>query len=378
MAISLFSFFSGAGLLDLGFENNDLDYNIVFVNEYKQSFLNAYIYTRQHHNIHPPVYGYHCCDINDFMNPDYAILLQNYLQEQRGLNNIVGFIGGPPCPDFSVGGKNQGRDGENGILAQSYVNLIVAQQPDFFIFENVRGLVKTAKHREYFDELKYTLCNAGYVVSDTVLNSLSFGVPQDRDRVIMIGVLNNNHRRNIPIVGDGTLNFPWLQYAEFDADAIKQLPWPTEQPYRENGHRIFHYAVPESLTVQYWFTNNNVRNHPNGRDTFQVKAGRTKMLQIYEGDTSRKSFKRLHRWRYSPTAAYGNNEVHLHPYKTRRLSVSEAMAIQSLPTWFCLPEDMPLTHKFKVIGNGVPYLMALGIARTTNEFLNQVFLDEVN
>ncbi len=42
-------------------------------------------------------------------------------------------------------------------------------------------------------------------------------------------------------------------------------------------------------------------------------------------------YKRLHRWRYSPTACYGNNEVHLHPYKPRRISVAEALAIQSLP-----------------------------------------------
>ena len=87
------------------------------------------------------------------------------------------------------------------------------------------------------------------------------------------------------------------------------------------------------------------------------------MLTIQEGDTSRKSFKRLHRWKYSPTAAYGNNEVHLHPYRTRRLSVAEAMAIQSLPGWFELPPDVCLSAKFKMVGNGVPYLMALGIAR---------------
>ena len=373
MAISLFSFFSGVGLLDLGFENNDLDYNVVFVNEYQQSFLNAYSFARQNHNIPPPIYGYHCCDINDFFNADLAVLLQGHLQEQRNLNNIVGFIGGPPCPDFSVGGKNQGRDGENGILAQSYVNLIVAQQPDFFIFENVHGLIKTAKHREYFDELKHALRDAGYVISNTVLNSLSFGVPQDRDRVVMLGILNNNDRRNLPVIDDEFLDFPWLRYAIIDANAIKQLPWPTEQPYEENCRRIFHYPVPEFLTVQYWFTNNDVVNHPNGRDVFRVKAGREKMMQISEGDTSRKSFKRLHRWRYSPTAAYGNNEVHLHPYRTRRLSVAEAMAVQSLPAWFCLPEDMSLTHKFKVIGNGVPYLMALGIARAVNDFLHDIF-----
>ena len=67
-------------------------------------------------------------------------------------------------------------------------------------------------------------------------------------------------------------------------------------------------------------------HHPNARDVFKVKKGRKKIETIQEGDTTRKSFKRLHRWKYSPTACYGNNEVHLHPYKARRLSVAEAMA----------------------------------------------------
>lgn len=373
MDIALFSFFSGAGLMDLGFENSNSNYKIVLVNEYKKSFLDAYIFARQNQNFDQPVYGYHCCDINDFLNTDLAMLLQDYLQEQRQLSKIVGFIGGPPCPDFSEGGKNKGRDGENGVLARSYVDLIITQQPDFFIFENVRGLVKTAKHRQYFNELKESLRNAGYVLSDTILNSLSFGVPQDRDRVLMIGVLKNSNVRNLHVTNDGSLDFQWLQYATFDAEKIKELSWPTQMPYKENSRRTFQYQVPESLTVQYWFNLNQVDSHPNGMDIFQVKAGKNKIMQIPEGDTSGKSFKRLHRWRYSPTAAYGNNEVHLHPYKTRRISVSEAMAIQSLPAWFCLPENMTLTDKFKAIGNGVPYLMALGIARAVYDLLNEIF-----
>lgn len=373
MALSLFSFFSGSGLLDLGFEHNEMDYNIVLVNEYSRVFMDAYIYARHHHNQAPPLYGYHCCNINDFLNTDLKNNLQQYVQEQRNMNNIVGFIGGPPCPDFSVGGKNQGRDGQNGVLAGSYIELIVTHRPDFFLFENVRGLVKTAKHRQYFNELKETLRNAGYFLSDTVLNSLSFGVPQDRDRVVMIGVLGIGCGRNIPLTENGNMDFPWLRNATFNADTIKMLNWPREQLYREKSRRIFRYDVPETLTVQYWFIHNNVQRHPNARDIFNVKAGRRKMQQIAEGDTSRKSFKRLHRWRYSPTAAYGNNEVHLHPYETRRLSVSEAMAIQSLPAWFTLPREMSLTHKFKTIGNGVPYLMSLAIARSMHGFLHEIF-----
>ncbi|ECM5756065.1 DNA cytosine methyltransferase, partial [Salmonella enterica subsp. enterica serovar Enteritidis] len=88
-----------------------------------------------------------------------------------------------------------------------------------------------------------------------------------------------------------------------------------------------------------------------------------------EGDVSRKSYKRLHRNRFSPTAAYGNNEVHIHPYLPRRLSAAEAMALQSLPKEFELPDDMTLTDMFKTIGNGVPYLAAKGLADTVFDFL---------
>ena len=94
------------------------------------------------------------------------------------------------------------------------------------------------------------------------------------------------------------------------------------------------------------------------------------MKTFDEGDDSKKCYKRLHRWRYSPTAAYGNNEVHLHPYKARRLSVSEALAIQSLPKEFELPQSISLSAMFKTIGNGVPFVLAQGVAKTLKDFLD--------
>lgn len=109
--------------------------------------------------------------------------------------------------------------------------------------------------------------------------------------------------------------------------------------------------------------------HPNTENCFKPRAGITKFAAIDEGDDSKKSFKRLHRWRYSPTACYGNNEVHLHPYKIRRISVAEALAIQSLPANFVLPENMSLTNMFKTIGNGVPYLASNTLAKTITNFL---------
>ena len=123
------------------------------------------------------------------------------------------------------------------------------------------------------------------------------------------------------------------------------------------------------LTVEYWFSKNDVLNHPNTYHYFKPKAGLKRFISVDEGDDSKKSYKRLHRWRYSPTACYGNNEVHLHPYKVRRISVAEALAIQSLPRNFVLPSNMTLTDMFKTVGNGVPYLASKAIAQTILDFL---------
>lgn len=373
MPKSIFSFFSGVGLLDLGFD--EAGYNIVFVNEFKQEFLNAYRFARQNRGANP-IYGYHCCSIDDFLIQPNNTTLQDQIHQERELGNIVGFVGGPPCPDFSIAGKNRGRDGENGILAQSYVNLITNCLPDFFIFENVRGLVKTERHRLYFNELKQQLETAGYYISDRILNALSFGVPQDRDRVILVGIHQDFYARNHHAVPVDGLQFPWLQHAIFgNAEEIKAAEWHTIVPFRENSNRYFPRQTPNQyreLCVETWFRRNHVNNHPNAIDVFRVRQGLQKMQTISEGDVSGKSFKRLHRWRYSPTAAYGNNEVHLHPYRIRRLSVAEAMAIQSLPEWFVLPANMSLSHKFKVIGNGVPVLMATAIAQTLSELLDEI------
>ena len=122
------------------------------------------------------------------------------------------------------------------------------------------------------------------------------------------------------------------------------------------------------LTIEYWFEKNDVLHHPNAQDIFVVKKPQ-RFRTIEEGDIKGKSFKRLHRWRYSPTAAYGNNEVHLHPYLPRRISVAEALAIQSIPSNFEVQNDLPLSAKFKMVGNGVPYLLALGIANDIYEWI---------
>ncbi|MEH2180381.1 DNA cytosine methyltransferase [Nostoc sp.] len=370
----IFSFFAGSGFLDLGFETSG--FNIVYVNEIFAPFIAAYRHSREVLKMRSPEYGYHhgeVADVTKLIVEKEAQYLQELVKDCRKSHNIIGFIGGPPCPDFSIGGKNRGSLGDNGKLSTSYIELICRNLPDFFLFENVKGLWKTAKHRLFFESLKQKLYEAGYILTERLINAIEYGVPQDRERIILIG-LKNNFLQDIGIkFGTEKLLtercFPWKNHILYSQENVFAYPWCKCEPFQENSIIPCPDGIPEELTVEYWFRKNNVLKHPNAENYFQPRAGITKFVAIDEGDDSKKSFKRLHRWRYSPTACYGNNEVHLHPYKVRRISVAEALAIQSLPANFVLPENMSLTNMFKTIGNGVPYLASKALAKTLFDFL---------
>lgn len=364
--ISIFSFFSGIGILDLAFEKSG--YNIVFVNEYDNLFMASYQYARTQMTHRVPLYGYHNDSAERYTKKRGKIKLMGLVAKEREKGNLVGFIGGPPCPDFSVAGKNAGFVGENGRLTKVYFDIICRCRPDFFLFENVKGLVKTEKHRAFYNEMMKKVQVNGYIIDEKVLNALAYGVPQFRERVFMVGIQKGIYQ-NPP----DALSFAWDKYALFDTEDILKKDWPKQREFAVDSPYEFSFKrIPKRLTVEYWFNKNDVENHPNGKDIFQVKKGREKIATIAEGDTSGKSFKRLHRWRYSPTAAYGHNEVHLHPYKERRISVAEAMAIQSLPQKFVVLPTLCLSKKFKMIGNGVPYLMAVAIAKTLKDTLESI------
>ena len=363
MKLKIFSFFSGSGFLDLGFEMSGFD--IELVNEFSPVFMEAYKYSREKMNLRKPKYGYANIDINDYLNIR-SDELKSYILDAKSDGSLVGFIGGPPCPDFSVAGKQRGRDGDNGKLSQSYIDLIVTQHPDYFLFENVKGLWRTVKHRKYYEELKQTLKEAGYYLTDRLTNAIEFGTPQDRDRILLFGLSKSILKEGLNPVE----NFPWTKYQKYTLEEIRKIPWPTTDPFIKDSKTDCPKGVPKELTAEYWFEKNDVENHPNASDHFKPRAGLVRMQTVYEGDDSKKSYKRLHRWRYSPTVCYGNNEVHLHPYKERRLSVAESLSLQSLPKEFCLPPNMSLTDKFKTTGNGVPYMLSRNIATTIYDFLS--------
>ncbi len=368
--IGIFSFFSGAGFLDLGFEMTG-QFETLFMNEYHKAFADIYVSSREKLGIEKPRFGYQVADITENLTNLNSLWLSQNLKEARQKNDIIGFIGGPPCPDFSVAGKNKGHKGENGKLSGTYVELICRNKPDFFLFENVKGLYRTTKHREFFEGMKTKLISEGYYITEKLINAIEFGVPQDRDRIILIGFKRSTlgdlgfKLNGSPIIK----NFNWENNSIYKAKDVFSMSWPRLEKFKEFSAKPKPINIPKELTVEYWFKKNNVEKHPNAKNYFIPRAGLEKFKVIDEGDDLKKSYKRLHRWRYSPTAAYGNNEVHLHPYKARRISAAEALAIQSLPKEFVIPQNVPLTDMFKTIGNGVPYLAANGLAKNIIDFI---------
>jgi DNA (cytosine-5)-methyltransferase 1 len=205
-----------------------------------------------------------------------------------------------------------------------------------------------------------------YCLDLSILNALDFGVPQDRERLFMVGIDKKIVKKclNRQINPDERGWFPWPKPTF--PNAKSKYSWPDIEKKGKTPCRPRN--VPMKLTV-YSILNN--KNDPskliNGSDYFKPHS--IKFSTICEGDTCRKSFKRLHRYRFSPTVCYGHNEVHLHPWKKRRLSVREAMRIQGIPDEYVLPGEKSLSDKFTFVSNGVPVPLSFAVANSLHHFL---------
>jgi DNA (cytosine-5)-methyltransferase 1 len=357
-SIPLLSFFTGAGFLDLGFHKAGFR-NVIWRNEFNQNFARGFDYAMnslvgKNPGIVNPK-SIHYITSNEIINEAFG---------SAGKPEVFGVIGGSPCPDFSVGGKNRGENGQHGQLTQIYIDKIISLQPTFFLLENVAGLSRTGKHRSFLGKI-ITQLQEHFSISHRVLNALDFGAPQFRERVFLVGFNKNWIKKEFDteIPDQNERWFPWGK--EKYPNARNAYKWTVSTPFGDNPPKPI--GIPDELMVGTHICKHqeDLSKIANGADAFNPKSD--KFLKIEEGDSSRKSFKRLHRWRYSPAAAYGNNEVHLHPTEPRRLTVREVLRLQTVPDKYELPKDLSLSHKFKMIGNGVPVVLAEAVA---NSFVN--------
>lgn len=366
MATSILSFFTGGGFFDLGFKQ--AGFPIDWTNENCPAFIKGYesgmsawLSALRRRTVKARIANSgSVCDLS----------ARSVLKEAFGGGppTDFGVIGGPPCPDFSNGGVHAGGNGSNGKLTSVFVDMICNLRPSFFVIENVAGLYRFHKHRVFLNRKISQLRERGYAVDYKVLNALELGVPQDRERLFVVGFEKSIAQRGVgrKLAAAEVGWFPWPTIEAY-ADA-KSLSWPRTTPFGRKPAKPA--GVPIELSVYpALLGNGDPEGIANGLEYFNPYSSRFKEIQ--EGDVARKSFKRLHRYRFSPTAWYGNQEVHLHPWKARRLSVREALRIQSVPDEYILPKELSLSSKFKMICNGVPCVMAFHLASAVKSFLQR-------
>ncbi|MDH6304842.1 DNA (cytosine-5)-methyltransferase 1 [Parabacteroides sp. PF5-5] len=356
--IPIVSFFTGGGFLDIGFE--DAGFETVFTNEFDPCFAELYAsgMSSLRNNI-----DYKITSIESLTK-----LSPSYIEEKAfpyGKPLLWGIIGGPPCQDFTMNGKRTGFDGERGRMTLVFFNRIRKMQPAFFLMENVPGLLYNKETKEILDSIVLKYCSDDYYLDRFVLNALDFGTPQNRERMFLIGLNKKYFIPPLKEINDNiyTMNFT-IPKPIFE-NAKTKFPWPKMNPFGETP--IKNKLIPLELCVESCLEKDD--KIANSTEFFPLIKNIEQRKLIYEGDTVRHSYKRLHRYRYSPTACYGNNEVHLHPYENRRLSVREVLRIQGVPDDYILPSTISKTKKFRLIGNGVPIPLARAVANSLYLFL---------
>lgn len=255
----------------------------------------------------------------------------------------VGIIGGPPCQAFSVSNVHQRINDPRRTLLNNYASTIEAFVGglglDFFVFENVPGLVNK-KHGAYFQQFRERCEAAGFKVSLEVVDAGRFGIPQRRKRLIVAGV---NAQR-----------FPGISI---------ELPTGNGQPLPV---REVLEGLPEPAFCTRGRKEEEVLFHPN-HITMVPRSPKFTNGSLQPGDRRGRSFRVLAWDSPSYTVAYGHREVHVHPDCHRRLSVYEAMLLQGLPNSYQLKGTF--SQQVQLVSDVVPPPLAMGIATTIRKTL---------
>ena len=306
------SFFAGCGGLDLGFEQAGFD--VVWANEFEPHCRATYL--RNH--------------------PDTEFVMGDICKiDPRAIPDCDGFIGGPPCQSWSVAGKQKGLEDERGQLFLKYIDMIEAKQPKFFVIENVKGLLDSV-FKYVFIMFLDRLDKAGYDVKWELLDAANYRIPQNRERVFIVGF-----RKDLHI--DYTFPAPTctepitLERAIGD---IKEQPnfYKGGDEVNPNDSRPNHDVLASGFSA-YYYRGNRRRGWNQPAFTIHATADNAPLhpsspKMLYFGHE---------KWEFQ---ANKKNQY-------RRLSVRECARIQTFPDNFIF-EGTDIKAQYKMIGNAVP------------------------
>lgn len=316
--------------------------------------------------------------------------------------NVDFILGGPPCQVYSIIGRNQRKrmkipveNDPRNFLFEFYCKIVKKFQPQFFLFENVPGIISAKSMKgEVFEMIKEGFDNIGYhfiagnnekYIQKNIHNALDFGVPQIRKRFIFLGIKQGSK----------------LNYPEFDLQIDKGMlhtkyvinDLPPLRPNEGDDHRLIDYDIDiqESLspyqqkisTESEGIMHHKARplNRQNDqriyRKAIRLKAQKKQQLDYSTLPESWKTHRRendknfqdrfkVHGWDEHPhtivahIAKDGHYNIHPDEKQLRSITVREAARIQSFPDNFRFEGSR--TAQFTQVGNAVPPLMAKAFA----------------
>jgi DNA (cytosine-5)-methyltransferase 1 len=365
--------FAGAGGMTLGFEQAGFD------------VLAAVEIDPIHCAIHEfnfPQWTTICKSVNDVSAAEIRS------KSKIGDRSIDVVFGGSPCQGFSLIGKRALDDPRNALIAQ-FVRLVVELQPNYFVLENVKGLT-FGKHRQFLSEVIEEFEQNGYKVQKDyrVLNACHYGVPQNRERLFLLGCKSElalpeypkpisqspkphkklpelAHLPNAPTVQEAIADLPTIENypqlidqdyceAEFQnyesaySKAMKGLNFPDDYSY----HRNFNAQI---LTCSKW-----THHAPESVTRFGlVEPGKTDPISHFLKLDPNGICNTLRAGTPRNRGAFTSPRP-IHPHLPRCITVREAARLHSFPDWFRFHQTK--WHGLRQIGNSVPPLLAKAIA----------------
>lgn len=315
------------------------------------------------------------CNTIRLNKPDLPLIsddIRNYsgadLLRKAGLKQGELFLlcGGPPCQAFSTAGKRRGLDDERGNVFLKYISLIGEMKPKYFLIENVRGLLSaTYNYNKYNQDtpapkgsalayLLYQIKKLGYSYSFTLYDAANYGVPQHRERVIILGCREGYKIPLIPPTHNETGNEglkPWATLR----NAIQGLTTCTAGKIPTKRQKFYHHLS----AGQNW------KNLPS---ELQEEA----MGKSYNLQGGKTGFYRRLSWdKPAPTLVtcptMPATEL-CHPEEIRPLSLEEYARIQMFPDTWLFAGNM--SSVYKQIGNAVPVGLAEAVGRHILQFDN--------
>jgi DNA (cytosine-5)-methyltransferase 1 len=364
--IKVLDLFSGIGGLSYGFAN-DSAFEIIAANEiYKPA---AIAYTLNH----PKIKMY---------NTDIKTLGLEILKKDINIKDgeVDVIIGGPPCQSYSTAGKRL-LDDPRGKLFLEYYRVLKEIKPKIFIFENVVGLISMQKG-ELFKNIINLFEQLNYKVSFKVLNAVNYGVPQNRERVFIVGSLLNKFF-NFPAISHGNIDNISLFNNNLKSvitlkDAISDLPFikSAEESFEyekepQNDFQKLMRLNQFNILTEHSTPNNN----PNLIKLMNALPDGGTPLDLPEQLRPKSGFANTYSklwWnRPSPTLTRNfstpSSARCIHPIASRPLTTREGARIQSFPDNYLFYGSK--ADKNLQIGNAVPPLLSIEIKNMVLSYL---------